>query len=107
MSIAHSHHHARHVEASTAFSRGAWTYFAITLGWTFTFWGVAAVAGVSSASLPGLLLLFLGGLGPALAAILGQFLNPAQNFGAYRLAWSVLAALMVIAVSGKDLGKDQ
>ncbi len=49
---------------------GSLRYFALTLGWTTAFWGIAAVAGLSSAGLPGLLLLFLGGLGPALAAIL-------------------------------------
>jgi membrane protease YdiL (CAAX protease family) len=49
---------------------GSLRYFVLTLGWTFLFWGIAAVAGLSSMGVPGLLLLFLGGLGPALTAIL-------------------------------------
>lgn len=38
---------------------GASRHFALTPGWTFAFWGVVAVAGLSPTSLPGLLLFIL------------------------------------------------
>ncbi len=50
---------------------GSLRFFALTLGWSTAFWGIAAVAGA------------------------------AQGFGVYRLAWATLFALMVILLSDR------
>lgn len=52
-----------------AFFKRAWTFFALTLAWTCAFWLGAALIGLGADTLPGLLLLSLGGMSPALAAV--------------------------------------
>jgi membrane protease YdiL (CAAX protease family) len=52
------------------FSTGLWPYFGLTFGWSFFFWGITVLTGVSPDSFPGNLLLILGGGGPPIAAIL-------------------------------------
>jgi hypothetical protein len=51
-------------------STKAWIYFAITLGWSYAFWGIAVFSGLSIDAFFTKLLLFLGGISPMLAAIL-------------------------------------
>jgi len=48
----------------------AWIYFAITLGWSFAFWGIAVFSGLSIDAFSTKPLLFLGGISPMLTAIL-------------------------------------
>lgn len=50
--------------------QGLWQYFAITIGWTWSFWIVAAFTGQPADSPSTILLVGLGGLGPAGSAIL-------------------------------------
>ncbi|HEC35581.1 MAG TPA: CPBP family intramembrane metalloprotease [Anaerolineae bacterium] len=52
-----------------------WHFFALTFGWTWLFWIAAAVSGQSIEALPVRLLLYLGGIGPALAGILLTYLT--------------------------------
>ena len=51
-------------------STKAWIYFAITLGWSYAFWGIAVFSGLSIEAFSTKLLLFLGGISPMLVAIL-------------------------------------
>jgi len=53
----------------------AWIYFAITLGWSYLFWGIAVSSGLSIDVFSTKLLLFLGGIGPMLAAIMLTFID--------------------------------
>jgi membrane protease YdiL (CAAX protease family) len=48
---------------------GPWLYFLITFSWSWIFWISSAASGFDATSLPGNLLLGLGGLGPAISAI--------------------------------------
>lgn len=101
---------------------GASHYFVLTLGWTFAFWGFAGLFGLSSTGLPGMALLFLGGIGPALAAILliRRESDPAQrdywrrivDFRRIRPAWYAIIfltppLLSLLAVGTRYLLTDQ
>ena len=52
-----------------------WPYFALTLGWTWLFWIPAALSGQDVMTFPVALLLYIGGVGPALAGILLTYLT--------------------------------
>ena len=51
-----------------------WLYFVLTFGWSWLFWIPAALSGQDVMQFPMVLLLALGGLGPAFAAILLTYL---------------------------------
>ena len=57
-------------ESKIATYANPWPFFALTFGWTWLFWIAAALSGQSIEVLPVRLLLYLGGVGPALAGIL-------------------------------------
>ncbi|RJS78656.1 CPBP family intramembrane metalloprotease [Methanophagales archaeon] len=52
-----------------------WFFFALTFGWTWLFWIPAVLLGRNVMEFPVVLLILLGGLGPALAGILLTYLT--------------------------------
>jgi hypothetical protein len=58
-----------------------WLFFLLTFGWSWLFWIFAAVSGFDVGTIPGTLLLGLGGLGPAISAIifLSLFHSPEER----------------------------
>lgn len=52
-----------------------WIYFGITLAWTWTFWFIAAFLNVGMESATGVILLFLGVLGPMITGITFTYLT--------------------------------
>lgn len=46
-----------------------WRFFALTFGWTWFWWGLAVMLGLSLESLPGTILMALGGVGPLVGAL--------------------------------------
>ena len=57
----------KHSNASTLSS--PWIFFAVAFGWTWLFWILAALLGLGSDTTPGIVLQFLGVLGPMVAGI--------------------------------------
>jgi len=53
--------------------QAVWGFFAMALGWSWVFWGLALFHGGDAWRLPNLLFIVLGGLGPALSGILMTF----------------------------------
>jgi membrane protease YdiL (CAAX protease family) len=62
-----------------------WLFFALTLGWSWVFWLLAALSGEHVASLPTSILYGLGGLGPLLAAL--SLLYASETSAARRNYW--------------------
>ncbi|MHA1973730.1 MAG: CPBP family intramembrane glutamic endopeptidase [Candidatus Hodarchaeales archaeon] len=53
----------------TKINQGPWLYFIVTYAWSWIFWIPAALSGEDVLSFPYIILLGLGGLGPAVAGI--------------------------------------
>jgi membrane protease YdiL (CAAX protease family) len=70
---------------SSASAPGYRAYFALTLAWSWAFWGAGALAGLRADEFPGSLLMILGGGGPPLAAILLTLLD--RNVARRRDYW--------------------
>lgn len=56
-----------------------WVYFAATFGWTWLFWMLAAILGLGSDSAAGIVLQFLGVLGPMVAGISFTYLTQGKE----------------------------
>ncbi len=52
-----------------------WGFFAISHGWSWAFWSIPVINGGNAWDYPNLLFIYLGGLGPPLAAILMTYLT--------------------------------
>lgn len=70
MSVTSSNQVAAISRPANTYNTSAWVYFAITLGWSGAFWGIAGLTALPVDTLSTSLLLVLGGIGPSLAAIL-------------------------------------
>jgi membrane protease YdiL (CAAX protease family) len=65
------------MEVHMSYSRRSnpWHYFALVFGWSWLFWIPAALLGRSVSAFPANLLLYLGGVGPLLAALVLTYLT--------------------------------
>lgn len=52
-----------------------WVYFAVTFVWTWSFWGLAIVLGLSSETASGIILQLLGVIGPMVTGIVFTYLT--------------------------------
>ncbi|NBD34955.1 MAG: CPBP family intramembrane metalloprotease [Chloroflexi bacterium] len=62
-----------------------WRFFALTFGWTWGWWLLAVVLGFSFESLPGTILMALGGIGPTVGALV--LLWPLRDRPLWRSYW--------------------
>ena len=60
---------------STSRLSSPWVYFAVTFGWTWFFWGLAIVLGLSSETGGGVILQLLGVIGPMVTGIAFTYLT--------------------------------
>jgi len=63
----------------------AWRFFALTFGWTWVWWLLAVALGFSFESLPGTILMALGGVGPMVGAL--ALLWPLRGQAQWRSYW--------------------